>query len=278
MRTIESKSQSLVNCGIAKGEKSIQIGNFGSRSSFVNNVITSLRDMRRNPIVRDDAQSNGINAAVDGPVCEECARLVLENGILARENQRLQQNDAELIQLRVDCAIANRELADIRARLEAATATIQRLENEKDGLIRELDGLRTDQLKWFRPLAVSIREPIITVSPSSPDFSLCVSGWNRMIVLNGRGDFSSEVIPLTCSDEWELRGWFRFTGRPDMFHYIALDCYTDTEGRSENRITDRCVMRVGETEAVLAADCNSGDRILKLRGASVASWPSKLKV
>jgi hypothetical protein len=232
--------------------------------------------MSQAAIVHVAAQPQGVLSTVDGAVFTECTRLLSENAALYRENHSLQQQIAELTQSRADVAATNRELADVRLRLETATATIQRLENEKAGLTRELEGLRAEHAKWFRPLVASIRKPITTGSPSAADFRHCVSGWNRVIALTGKGWFYSDAIPLKCTDEWELRGWFRFTGRPDMVHYLALDCYTDMECLSDNQITARSVTRVSGTEAVLAEDCKSGDRVLKLKGESVASWPSQV--
>jgi hypothetical protein len=69
----------------------------------------------------------------------------------------------------------------------------------------------------------------------------------------------------------------KFTGRPDIMHYIGLDCYTDREGQAEQRISDDAVMQLSGTEAVLAAPCKVGDTVLKVRGESIAGWSSKLR-
>jgi hypothetical protein len=182
------------------------------------------------------------------------------------------------MQLQADSAAINRKLSDLCVRLDTAIASVERLESENTILSRELESLRSEQSQWFPPFSASVPAPLVAISPGSPDFGRCVVGWNRVISLTGQGSFSSDPIPLTCNDEWELRGWFQFTGPADMIHYLGLDCYTDRECRSENRITDRSVMQVSDTEAVLAEDCKPGDQILKLRGESVASWPSKLKM
>jgi hypothetical protein len=197
-----------------------------------------------------------------------------ENAARLREIIELQQrmNDLrqEAVRSHADADNANRELLEARRQLEEMARQLHTAERENAKLKEELDPLRREQSRWCRPLLTALRTPISTDSSAAPDFRHCVSQWNGVLELTAKGDYFSDAIPLTCDDHWELRGWFQFTGRPDMVHYLGLDCYTDTDGHPGNRVTIHSVNRVAGTEAILVEGCQRGDRILRVRGNTVA--------
>jgi hypothetical protein len=163
-------------------------------------------------------------------------------------------------------ARAEAEADRLRPELGAALQRIATLE-------RENAALKQDQANYGRSLAVALSQPLRIPSPVQ-DFCRCVVGWNTTCELPA-GEYFSELIPLSCFDHWELSGEFQYAGRPDMRHIFGLDCYTDLEGKPENRIKPDYINVVKDTEAVLATQCNVNDRILKVKSASrweLASW------
>jgi polyhydroxyalkanoate synthesis regulator phasin len=252
-------------------------------------ISSTLHFARMQPVLdpRIQALVNAVPSNHDEPHPEGRAALQQalmdvrdENSQLLREMLNLQRRINELTQeltrSQSDASILKREIEDLRRQFETASKTIQTLETEKAGLTREVALLREDRAKWNRPLAVSVRESLKT--SSGEDFGRCVAGWNTVLELTARGTFVSDAIPMTCSDRWELCGWFQNVGRPDMIHYVGLECYADTEGRPASQIRDVTVNRIADTEAVLAEACQPGDLVLKVKGASVQSWHSKLRV
>jgi hypothetical protein len=169
--------------------------------------------------------------------------------------------------------------------LERLNQEVARLRADKDALVianatlqQDLESARAQQKRSSRPLAVSMTEPFSITASRQEDFRRAVNAWNTIIELTGpRGEFLSDVLPATCDSSWELHGWIKFTGRPDWRHYIGLRCFTDTQGLPENEITMMSVYTVAETEAVLAEPCQKNDTVLRMKGESVSSWPSKLK-
>jgi regulator of replication initiation timing len=208
---------------------------------------------------------------------------------LCRELLALHRQNTEFVlecaRLRTEVTLLNRDLADARSQLEKekhqaakSAATIQKREQEKADLAKQLAPFREERAKWFHPIAVAMRDPISTASPDALDFRQCLSAWNRVLELTARGWFRSDAIPLTCRDRWELRGSFQFFEHAGMVHYIGLECYADAEGSPEKQITEQRANRVSGTEAVLAEDCKVGDRVLKLKNASSYTWSSNIKL
>jgi hypothetical protein len=201
---------------------------------------------------------------LDGTVTE-LRKLSLAHDEVIRLTRKNVELEAEVFRL-------NQEVAEARDQNALATARIAFLESEKAALVQE-------QNRWFRTLAVAVSRPLTAAASRIEDFRRAVNLWNTILEITGpRCSFHSDPIPVTCNSTWELHGSKQFTGPQNIVHYIGLDCFTDSEGTISTRVTDLSVNRVDATDAQLAEPCKVGDKVLKLKGDSVSSWPSKLKV